>query len=98
MDVDAAFVADGQPAESVQPRQRTLYDPAVPAQSLARLNAPAGDAALDAPLAQVNAAKTGTLQTSPLGRPHASSPLGPVTVGNPPNGLASGSGDVIARV
>ena len=58
MDVEAAFIANGEPAELIQPRQRTFHHPPMPAQPLAGLNAPTGDAALDAPLSEVNAAKT----------------------------------------
>jgi hypothetical protein len=48
----------GESTESIQPCQRAFHHPPVPAQALAGLNPPAGDAALDAPLSEVNAAKT----------------------------------------
>jgi hypothetical protein len=53
---DAALLTEGQPAETIPPRQGALDCPPVPAQPPAGLNASAGDAALDAPLTQVSAA------------------------------------------
>ena len=47
VDVRAAFVADGQAAESSQPRQRTLDDPTVAAQALVALDPTARDTRYD---------------------------------------------------
>ncbi|MDQ0544345.1 hypothetical protein QO001_003279 [Methylobacterium brachiatum] len=47
MDIRAAFVADGQPPETRQPRQRTLDDPTVAAQALTAFDAPARNAGHD---------------------------------------------------
>lgn len=43
MDIRAAFIADGQPAVSVQPRQRALHHPTMPPQTVIPLDALAGD-------------------------------------------------------
>ncbi len=51
MDVGTAFVADGEAAEAADPGQRALDHPAVPAQALAILDAPPGDARGDIALA-----------------------------------------------
>ena len=47
----ASFVAHGQAPEAVEPGERPFHHPAVASQSLARLDAFAGDARDDAPLA-----------------------------------------------
>jgi hypothetical protein len=52
MDIRTALVAHLQPSEAVQPRVRALDNPAIPAELLLRLNALAGDARRDPPLAQ----------------------------------------------
>ena len=57
VDVGTAFVADGEPAKSVQPGQGAFHHPPVSAPPLAGLNAAAGEAALDAALSEVSAAK-----------------------------------------
>jgi hypothetical protein len=46
MDVEASFVADGEPAETVHPREGALDDPAVSAEFPAAFNAAPGDARL----------------------------------------------------
>ena len=46
--VRAPLVADAEPAEAQQPRQRPLHDPPVPPEALARLDAAPGDARRDA--------------------------------------------------
>ena len=48
MDVGPSLVADGEAAELGGPSQRPLHDPPVSAQTLAALDAAAGDAVLDA--------------------------------------------------
>ena len=53
MDVGAAFVADRQPPELADPRECSLYDPAVSPQALARIHPFAGDTAAHTPAAQV---------------------------------------------
>src|SRR5689334_17779280 len=58
MDVGAALVADGQPAEAIQPRQRTFHYPAVPTQPLAGFDAFTGNTAFDAAPSKVSAAVT----------------------------------------
>ena len=47
MDVGAPLVADREAAEAVEPGQRALDHPAVPAQPLAGVDAPSGDAGRD---------------------------------------------------
>jgi hypothetical protein len=47
MDVGPSLVADGKAAELGEPGQRPLDDPPVPAQTLAALDAAAGNAVLD---------------------------------------------------
>jgi len=51
--VRQAFIADGESAETVEPREGPLDYPAVPAQLVTGLDPTAGDAAADPPLAQV---------------------------------------------
>src|SRR4051812_20594774 len=51
MNVGATLVADGEAAEAVEPSERALDHPAVPAEPLAALDAPSRDSRLDAPLA-----------------------------------------------
>ncbi len=48
MDVGAAFVADGQAAELVEPSERALHHPAVAAEPGGGVDALAGDPQLDA--------------------------------------------------
>src|SRR5579885_51310 len=55
MDILAPLVADGEAAEAVQPRLRALHHPAMPAELLAALDAPPGDAGRDAVAAQEGA-------------------------------------------
>jgi hypothetical protein len=55
-DVGPAFVADGEPAEAREPRQRALYYPPVPAQASATLGPASRDARGDAPPAAGTAA------------------------------------------
>jgi len=43
MDIGAAFIADGEPAETVEPSQRALGHPAVAAEPFAAVEAAAGD-------------------------------------------------------
>ena len=57
MDVGAPLVADGQPAETVEPSQGAFDDPALAAQALTRLDACAGDARNDVALPQQIATK-----------------------------------------
>ena len=45
MDVGTSLIADGESAESVQPRQRTFHYPTMPAQSLAGVDAFTGNPA-----------------------------------------------------
>lgn len=52
MDVRAAFVADAQTAELVEPAQRTFNDPAGFAQAAAMRSEPASQLVFDALLAQ----------------------------------------------
>ena len=52
VDIGPPLVAHLQASVAVQPRQRPLHHPPVPAQPLARVHAPSGDARLYAPLAQ----------------------------------------------
>ena len=52
MDVRPAFVADRKPPKAVEPREASLYYPAVTAESLATLYAPAGYARTDPPATQ----------------------------------------------
>src|SRR5579875_2485221 len=47
MDVGAALVADGQAAEAVEPGQRALDDPAVPAEPVRALDTPPSNARFD---------------------------------------------------
>ncbi len=47
MDVGAALVADGQAAEAVEPGQRALDDPAVPAEPVPALDTPPSNARFD---------------------------------------------------
>lgn len=56
MHVGAALVTNPQPAEGVQPGEGAFHHPAVTAQALAGLDAAAGDARTDAPVAQRSAA------------------------------------------
>ena len=56
MDVGPSLVADGQPAEPIEPSQRALDHPAVAAQPLAGIKHPPRDARLDAAPAQVSTA------------------------------------------
>ena len=56
MGADAALLTEGQPAETIPPRQGALDYPPAPAQPRAGLKASAGDAALDALLTPVSAA------------------------------------------
>jgi hypothetical protein len=72
VNIGPAFVADGEPAKSVQPRRGAFHDPPVPTQPLAGLNASAGEAALDAALSEVSAAKAGNRKPYP----HGVSPVG----------------------
>src|SRR5690349_1227124 len=58
MDVGAALVADGEPAEAVQPGQGALDHPPVPAQSFAGFDAFTGNPAFDAAPSEVSAAVT----------------------------------------
>ena len=51
-DVEASLVADCQPAETAEPGQRALHDPAVPSQTLAALDAAPGEAIADPPPAR----------------------------------------------
>src|SRR5918998_4590552 len=52
MDVGPAFVADSQAAIAIEPGEGALDDPAVPSQTLARVDALAGDAHPDVPSSQ----------------------------------------------
>ena len=56
MDVESAFIANGQAAHPCEPRQGALHDPAVTAQPLATLHASAGNARHNAALAASPAA------------------------------------------
>jgi hypothetical protein len=56
MDLVVALVADRHPPVAVEPVQRPLHDPAVPAQAVLGLDSLAGDADLDAALGQGAAA------------------------------------------
>lgn len=49
MDIGAAFIADGEPAETVEPSQRALGHPAVAAEPFAAVEAAAGDPRRDVP-------------------------------------------------
>ena len=51
MNVGTTLVADGEAAEAVEPSERALDDPAVPAQLLAAVDAASSDARLDVALA-----------------------------------------------
>jgi hypothetical protein len=50
-DVEPALVADGEPPEPGEPRQRALDHPPVPAQALGAVDPAPGDARDDGPLA-----------------------------------------------
>jgi hypothetical protein len=54
MDVEAPFVANGESAETVHPREGALDDPAVSAEFLAAFNATPGDGRFYAEPIQVN--------------------------------------------
>lgn len=56
MDVGPSLIAHGQAAIAVEPGQRTLDDPAMPPQALARLDATPGDPRRDATLTASKAA------------------------------------------
>jgi hypothetical protein len=79
-DVGPAFVADGEPAEAREPRQRALYYPPVPAQAFAVLDPATRDARDDAPLAAGAAAPRvivpfiGVELARPLARPAGALP------------------------
>ncbi len=56
VEVGAALVAHREAAELAEPRQRALHHPPVPPEAGAALDAPAGDARLDAAGAALAAA------------------------------------------
>lgn len=57
MDIGPLLVADAQPAESMQPGDGALDDPAVSAQPVLGFDAPAGNPGADTPSAQISPAK-----------------------------------------
>src|SRR5258708_23028519 len=61
MDLRAQLVTDGEPAEAIEPGQRALHHPAMPSESLARFDAPAGDPRDDAALAAGGATARGVV-------------------------------------
>ena len=52
MNIHSSLISDGQPAEAVQPCERTLHHPSVASQLLVALYSSAGDARCDASLSQ----------------------------------------------
>jgi len=61
MNVQSPLVADGQPPEVVEPSQRALYHPAVPAQLLAALYTSSCYSRSDAPLPQGRSVSVGVV-------------------------------------
>lgn len=59
MDAGAALVADGQPTESMQPRQRALDDPPRAAEATAMLGAALGELGSNAPAVEHIAMRLG---------------------------------------
>ena len=79
VDVRSTFIADHQPAETVEPGLRALNHPAIPAQPFTRVDAPPSDARGDAPFLQGFAAAwevVGLVGVELLGPPSRSAPAG----------------------